>query len=92
MNYLVIFAATVGYIRFFIWSVTIGIVFLVSWIVVYTYFDSEEVRLRNRLTAQEQIVEIDPSVPERKKLIEYRSEYDAFRQTWYSRLLLQGRD
>lgn len=92
MNYLVIFAATVGYVRFIIWFVFTGILFFVLWVAAYTYFDSEEVRLRNRLAAQEQIVAIDPSLTERKKLIEYRSSYDAFREPWYSRLLLQYRD
>lgn len=95
-----IFAATTGYAKAL--AILLSLIVISSGLFFYLWasYDSAEVHLRNRVIAQQQIVNITRQtaldnksvlLAEQQKLIDYKSEYDNLREVWLGIFFLGNR-
>ena len=97
-NLLLIFVATTGYLRAIGVLVIIMIIISGLFLQQWSSYDTSEVHLRNRIIAQQQIVDLiretnnkDLLLIEQQKLVDYKSEYDNLREVWLGEMFLSRR-
>lgn len=88
----VIFDATFGWLRLIVFSLVFFIAIGFLYLYLLNQYDCEEIRLRNQLISQREIVNISDDIVEKRKLIEYKRDYNNLRQTMSGKFFLGSRN
>jgi hypothetical protein len=86
------FVLATAYSKQIVISIILFLLITSSCFGVWLYLDYQEVRLRNQVLAQQEVVKIyENSQIEKQRLVEYKREYNNFRQSWLMSLIFKHR-